>query len=159
MLHLTRLVVLAILVAQVCGLGGCSRSRAEMLRDRSATVERKLELERNRVLTEGEIANSGRGGRDGAISHLQTLRGALSLVNVSIASVPLLLTEPDQREIGYSVLDEAIGTIDWNIPIYSSSGTGGAGSAAKAFPTLFSPQTGLDFSAIKQGNGPRGIAK
>ena len=154
MSHFMRLVVLWALVIQVCGLCGCSRSRAEMLRDRSAMVERKLGAERDRVLSD-----TAAGNRESSLSHLQNLRLSLSMVNVSITSVPLLLGSDNEREIGYSVLDEAIGTIDWNIPIYGSSGAGGAGSAAKAFPTLFSPQTGLDFAAIKQGNGPRGIAK
>ena len=124
-------------------------------------VEQKLELERNRVLVDGTLTSGAGGGRDAAISHLQTLRGALSVVNVSITSVPLLLSEPDQREIGYSVLDEAIGTIDWNIPLYqTSSGVGGVGGAAqRPFPSLFSPQAGLDFSGIRQGARPTGFAK
>lgn len=131
-----------------------------MLRDRSALVERKLEAERDRAL-----GNTSPGSRETELSHLQNLRLSLSVVNVSITSVPLLLGSDNEREIGYSVLDEAIGTIDWNIPLYgsaSSAGSGsgvGAGSAARAFPALFSPQTGLDFAAIRQGNGPRGIAK
>ncbi len=126
-----------------------------MLRDRSAVVERNLELERNKVLSQ----YTG-GTRDTAVSHLQGLRGALSVVNVSITSVPLFLQDPEQREVGYSVLDEAIGTIDWNIPLYvSSSGGGGAGAVMKAYPNLFSPQQGLNYSAIQGGARPTGIAK
>lgn len=126
-----------------------------MLRDRSAIVEQKLEIERNRVLSQ-----FSQGTRDSAISHLQGLRGALSVVNVSITSVPLFLQDPAQREVGYSVLDEAIGTIDWNIPLYATSGGGtAAGSAMRAYPGLFSPQAGLDFSAIQGGARPTGIAR
>ena len=136
------------------GLGGCSRSRAEMLRDRSAMVEAKLEAARDRVL-----ADTASGGRELSVSHLQNLRLSLSVVNVSIASVPLLLTGEDERAIGYSVLDEAIGTIDWNIPMYAAPGGGGGAGMARAFPSLFSAETGLDFAAIRRGNGPRGIAR
>ena len=133
--------------------GGCSKSRVEILRDRSAVVERKLELERNKVLSQF----TG-GTRDAAVSHLQGLRGALSVVNVSITSVPLFLHDPEQREVGYSVLDEAIGTIDWNIPLYASSG-GGGGAGLRAYPGLFSPQQGLNYSAIQGGARPNGIMK
>lgn len=118
-------------------------------------VERKLETERNSVLSAGELANTSRGGREAAVSHLQTLRGALSVVNVSITSVPLFLQDPEQREVGYSVLDEAIGTIDWNIPLYQSNASG----ASRPFPALFSPQQGLNYSAIQGGARPTGIAK
>ncbi len=137
----------------VLGTGGCAKSRVEMLRDRSALVEQKLGVERNRVLSQF----SGQ-TRDTAISHLQGLRGALSVVNVSITTVPLFLQDPAQREVGYSVLDEAIGTIDWNIPLGATTSSDVAGSL-RAYPGLFSPQSGLNFSAIQGGARPQGIAK
>ncbi len=116
-------------------------------------VETNLELARDKALS-GDVQNS----RDIQISHLQTLQFSLSMVNISLASVPYLLTTEDQREIGYSVLDEALGTIDWNIPLagYAVGGVGGAGGMGGAglrpFPALFSPQSGLNFGAIQGGN-------
>ena len=89
------------------------------------------------------------------LSHLQTLRLGLSAVNVSIVSVPLMLTDENQRAVGYSVLDEAIGTIDWNIPIYQS----GSSVVPRPFPALFSPQSGLDYSAIRRGDTPPGMVR
>jgi hypothetical protein len=64
--------------------------------------------------------------------------------------VPYFLKSEDEREIGYSVLDEALGTIDWNIPIYSA----GTNAVARPYPNLFTPQAGLDFAAIQAGARP-----
>lgn len=129
---------------------GCARSRAEILQDRSAEVEGKLQAERDRVLADSAAAD-----RDSRISHLQTLRAGLSMVNVSIVSVPLVLSTEDERAVGYSVLDEALGTIDWNIPIYGS----GSSAQERPYPSLFSPQTGLNFAGIRAGNRPPGISR
>lgn len=131
-------------------LQGCSRSRADALRDRSESLEQKLVAERVRAAADANSAD-----RDARMSHLQSLRMSLSLVNVSIASVPHLLKDEGQRDIGYSVLDEALGTIDWNIPLYAPTAT----QSARPYPTLFSPQIGLNFDAIRRGEGPRGIAQ
>jgi len=131
-------------------LAGCSRSRADLLQDRSALVERKLLTERDRVL-----ADPGAAERESRMSHLQTLRLGLSMVNVSIVSVPVMLTNEDERAIGYSVLDEALGTIDWNIPIYGSS----SAATQRPYPALFSPQTGLNFAGIRRGNTVPGIVR
>ncbi|MCC6320144.1 MAG: hypothetical protein IT438_01765 [Phycisphaerales bacterium] len=138
----------ALLAVAVATLPGCARSRAEVLRDRSATVERKLVSERDRVL-----ANPTAADHESKMSHLQTMRVGLSMINVSIAAVPLMLADEAQREVGYSVLDEALGTIDWNIPIYISSPS----TAQRDYPTLFSPLTGLDFAGIRRGDKPQGI--
>ncbi len=148
---LASLMVCVLMSFAVCGVGGCSPSRVEMLRDRSAMVERKLEAERDRVL-----GTTGSTHREAPLSHLQSLRLSLSVVNVSITSVPLLLRSDEERAIGYSVLDEAIGTIDWNIPLNGASGESGT---ARAFPMLFSAHSGLDFAAIRRGSGPTGIAR
>lgn len=129
---------------------GCSKSRAELLQDRSALIERKLQSERDRALT-NPVASE----RDSQMAHLQTLRLGLSMVNVSIVTVPVILSTEDERAIGYSVLDEALGTIDWNIPIYGSASL----STQRPYPVLFSPQTGLDFASIRRGNTPPGIAR
>jgi hypothetical protein len=137
-----------ILIATLCTLvaiGGCARSRTDAIRDHAAVVETKLESERDKVLSR----DLDPGTKDQYLSHLQTLRLGLSVARVSLASVPLLLKDDTQREIGYSVLDEALGTIDWNIPIYQQ----GLGNA-RAYPSLFSPQVGLDFAAIQSGAKP-----
>lgn len=144
-----RSLLVTALVAAVAAGTGCARSRAELLRDRSAYVEQKLEAERDRVLV-----NTAPAERDARLSHLQNLRLGLSVVNVSIVSVPVMLKSEDERAIGYSVLDEAVGTIDWNIPIYA-----GGAAGLRPYPALFSPQTGLDFAAIRKGDGVKGIAK
>ncbi len=135
----------AALLSLIPALGGCARSRADAIRDHAAVVEHKLEAERDRVLAGG----AARDARDQQLSHLQALRTGLSVARVSLASVPVLLQDESQREIGYSVLDEALGTIDWNIPIWQQSA-----GAARSFPSLFSAQSGLDFSAIQSGARP-----
>ncbi len=104
-------------------------------------VEQKLQAERDLAL-----ANSYGHDRETRLGHLQTLRLGLSMVNVSLPTVPVFLKSDEERAIGYSVLDEALGTIDWNIPIYMSSGT----AQPRPYPALFSPQTGLDFQAIQR---------
>jgi hypothetical protein len=131
---------------------GCSQSPAAKVRDHAEVGEKKLEAERDRALADQRQTGSP---QDARLSHLQTLRLGLSMVNVSAASIPLLLSTDDQRTIGYSVLDEALGTIDWNIPLYQST----QGVAPREYPTLFSPQMGLDFNAIRSGQGPHGFAK
>ncbi len=141
----TLAILAAAVLSLVPALGGCARSRADGIRDHAALVERKLETERDRVLAGGEAPDA----RDQHLSHLQTLRVGLSVARVSLASIPVLLQDEAQREIGYSVLDEALGTIDWNIPIWQQS----AGSP-RSYPSLFSPQMGLDFAAIQSGARP-----
>lgn len=129
---------------------GCTRSRAAVLRDRSAVIEKKLISERDRALADSAAAE-----RESRMSHLQTLRLSLSVINVSIVTVPLVLTTENERAIGYSVLDEALGTIDWNIPYDATAST----SALRPYPTLFSPNTGLDYESIRQGGGTPGMAR
>lgn len=141
-------IMMALLAITVAMLPGCARSRSEILRDRSATVERKLVSERDRVL-----ANPTAADHESKMSHLQTMRVGLSMINISITAVPLMLADEAQREVGYSVLDEALGTIDWNLPIYISSPS----TAQRDYPTLFSPLTGLDFAGIRRGDRPQGI--
>ncbi len=145
----TSILTLLVTVAALAPTG-CARSRADQLRDRSSQVERKLINERDRVL-----AGAADADRESRMSHLQTLRLGLSVINVSIVTVPLMLTSDDQRSVGYSVLDEAIGTIDWNIPIYGTSSAG----QLRPYPTLFSPNTGLDYETIRRGNAPAGTAQ
>jgi len=137
----------AALVAVAAILTGCAKSHLELLQDRSGVVERKLLSERDRVLSDAA------GERDSRLSHLQTLRLGLSTVNVSIVSVPLLLRQEEERAIGYSVLDEALATIDWNIPIYGVRDA----TLLRPYPSLFSPQSGLDFSGIRRSKAPAGI--
>ncbi|HMN41983.1 MAG TPA: hypothetical protein PKE29_14155 [Phycisphaerales bacterium] len=141
----THALAAAALLSLLFTLNACARSRADAIRDHASVVERKLETERDRVLSR----DLPPGTRDLSLSHLQALRAGLSVARVSLASVPLLLTDDTHRQIGYSVLDEAIGTIDWNIPIYQQSAPN-----ARAFPSLFSPQLGLDFAAIQSGSRP-----
>lgn len=143
-------VPLVLLAVTAIPLTGCAKSRAELLRDRSTLVERKLLSERDLVL-----GDPGAADRDSRMSHLQTLRVGLSMVNVSIVSVPFLLTTDKEQAIGYGVLDEALATIDWNIPIYNSTSS----SAQRPYPALFSPQTGLDIAGIRRGNTPPGITR
>ncbi len=147
---LSVLISMLLMSVATLALSGCARSRADQLRDRSSEVERKLINERDRVLVDAADAE-----REARMSHLQTLRMGLSVVNVSIVTVPLVLTSDDQRAIGYSVLDEALGTIDWNIPMYGTSTAG----QLRPYPTLFSPQSGLDYESIRRGNAPAGIAR
>lgn len=133
--------VLAISAAALTA-AGCARSRADLLRDRAALVESRLQSERDATLA-GFHGND----REARLSHLQSLRLGLSAVNVSIPTVPVFLKTEEERAIGYSVLDEALGTIDWNIPIVASSAT----VQQRPYPNLFSPQSGLDFQAIQRG--------
>lgn len=121
---------------------GCARSRADLLRDRAAVVENRLQAERDATL-----AGLRGSDRDARLLHLQGLRLGLSAVNVSIPTVPVFLKTEEERAIGYSVLDEALGTIDWNIPIVTSTAT----ASQRPYPALFSPQGGLDFQAIQRG--------
>lgn len=148
--HPAALVPVVLLALAAISMPGCSKSRAELLQDRSALIEDKLQSERDRVLT-----NPAASERESQMAHLQSLRLGLSMVNVSIVTVPVVLSTEDERAIGYSVLDEALGTIDWNIPIYGSASSG----TQRPYPVLFSPQTGLDFASIRRGNAPPGIAR
>ncbi len=123
---------------------GCARSRADLLRNRAVIVEQKLQAERDTTLSQTTGPT-----RDARLNHLQTLRLGLSMVNVSIPTVYVFLKTDEERAIGYTILDEALGTIDWNIPIYMTTAT----AQPRPYPTLFSPQTGLDFQGIRRGMG------
>jgi len=133
---------LAVAGVAIVMLAGCARSRADLLRDRAVVVENRLQAERDATL-----AGLRGSDRDARLSHLQGLRLGLSAVNVSIPTVPVFLKTEEERAIGYSVLDEALGTIDWNIPIVTSTAT----ASPRPYPALFSPQGGLDFQAIQRG--------
>lgn len=132
-------------------LGGCrsaerERTSVESLRYRSERVERNLLHARDKSLSSGGIQSGVQ------IGHLTTLRLALSAANISLAAVETELVKPEHRAVAYSVLDEAYGTIDWNIPILPGQGQ-------RALPGLFAPQSGgLNFNAIRQGLTPQSFA-
>ncbi len=129
-------------------LGGCrsaerERTSVESLRYRAERVESNLLHARDKALSSGGIQSGAQ------IGHLTTLRLALSAANISLASVETELVKPEHRAIAYSVLEEAYGTIDWNIPILPGQGQ-------RALPGLFAPQSGgLNFNAIRQGLTPQ----
>lgn len=135
------------LIALLGVISGCGQSRAAQLRDVAAGIERRLTSERDVT-----FASMGdKGARSEKISHLTTLRTALSVANVSLVAVPIVLPETGQRDVAYGVLQEVYATIDWNIPIVDQSGQ-------RMLPALFSPGSGLDFAAIQRGQQPGSLA-
>lgn len=131
---------LVLLASTLSTLGGCGRSRVDQLRDQSVLVERRLTSERDSAVAQGAAGSA-------KISHLTTLRTALSVANISLAAVPVVLPEAPQRDVAYSVLDEVYKTIDWNIPIVDRGGQ-------RALPALFDPAAGLNFGAIRGETQP-----
>jgi hypothetical protein len=127
--------VLASLVLVLPLAGGCAKSCVDQLRDQSVLVERRLTSERDSAVAQGAAGSA-------KISHLTTLRTALSVANISLAAVPVVLPEAPQRDVAYSVLDEVYKTIDWNIPIVDRGGQ-------RSLPVLFDPASGLNFGAIR----------
>lgn len=106
------------------GPGGCTQSRVEQLRARSTRVESALRKEQQRVLT--SISD---GTRQGRLDRLSELRLTLSAANIGLATVPVVVPL-EKRDIAYNVLEEAYGTIEWNIPL-------GPGERPKALPVQF----------------------
>jgi hypothetical protein len=96
----------------VASLSGCAQSRFEQLRSKANRVESALLKERTRVTSLSSTDPS----RQARIDRLTNLRGTLSAANIGLGTVPIIIP-PEQREIAYSVLEEAYGTIEWNIPL------------------------------------------
>ncbi|MCU0688306.1 MAG: hypothetical protein MUE97_00975 [Phycisphaerales bacterium] len=145
---ITRVLLAVVLVWATLGLGACATKPVEQhslrsLRDRSARVERSLLQAR-----ETAVYKDSEGERSASLKHLSTLRFVLSAANISLIAVDSQLTKPEHRQVAYAVLDETLGTIEWNIPILPGSGQRG-------FPSLFTPQSsGLNFDAIRSGATP-----
>jgi hypothetical protein len=142
------LVLAVVMVCGTFGLGACATKPTEgyslgSLRQRSSSVERKLLSARDFAVD--TLPADERGA---SIKHLSTLRFVLSAANISLIAVDSQLTKSEHRQVAYAVLDETLGTIEWNIPILPGKGQRG-------FPSLFSPQTsGLNFDAIRAGATP-----
>lgn len=138
------ILVLVLAAAGLVNLGGCAVSRADQLRAKGEQIESMLVSERGRALVMDNPA-----ARTGKISHLTNLRTQLSVVNVARASAPHFLESP-HLESAYDVIEEAYGTIAWNIPL------GPNDAAIRPLPAQFGP-SGLDFNAFTAAK-PRGIA-
>lgn len=128
-------VVLSVLAAA----SGCSVTREQQLRAKAAAVESALVSERGRTLTMGDAAS-----RASKLDHLTSLRTQLSLVNVARGSAPHFLEHP-QLDAAYDVIEEAYGTIEWNIPMLP-------GQALRPLPSQFTSQ-GLNFNAFTSPQG------
>lgn len=118
------LMLLAVLAASFT-LGGCSVSRYGQLKEKASDVESSLRSEQRRVvaLPAGEVERSAR------LDHLTNLRAMLSAANIGLGATRYAVPE-DKRDLAYDILDEAYGTIEWNIPL-------GPTEPKRAMPTRF----------------------
>jgi hypothetical protein len=144
---INRVLLAVVLVWATLGLGACATKPIEQhslrsLRARATDLERTLLLARNDAFRYPEQERTRK------VKHLSTLRFVLSAANISLIAVDSQLTKPEHRQVAYAVLDETLGTIEWNIPILPGEGQRG-------FPSLFAPQSsGLNFDAIRAGATP-----
>jgi hypothetical protein len=125
----------AIVAAGLC-MGGCA-SRADQLRHKADVVERELLRERDRVLGLPDTQPE----RAPRIKNLSVLRGSLSAATLGITTVKVWVPA-DQRELAYDVLDEALDTIRWNIPL-------GPNDPKKVLPAALAPDGRLRLDAIR----------
>jgi hypothetical protein len=123
----TRTLVLTLaLFAAAFGLGGCSVSRYAQLKEKSGEVESSLRSEQRRVVA----LPAGEPERAARLDHLTGLRAMLSAANIGLGATRYAVPE-DKKDLAYDVLDEAYGTIEWNIPL-------GPSEPKRAMPSRFS---------------------
>jgi hypothetical protein len=102
-------IVTAVLAAT---LGGCSVSRYAQLREKAGDVESSLKAEQRRVVA----LPSDQPEREARLDHLSGLRTMLSAANIGLGATRYAIPE-EKRDLAYDVLEEAYGTIEWNIPL------------------------------------------
>ncbi len=116
-------IVAAVLAAT---LGGCSVSRYAQLREKAGDVESSLKAEQRRVVA----LPSDQPEREARLDHLSGLRTMLSAANIGLGATRYAIPE-EKRDLAYDVLEEAYGTIEWNIPL-------GPSEPKRAMPARFS---------------------
>lgn len=98
----------------VVGFAGCAKSKLEMVRDKSDSVESTLKKEQKRVLALGPDAAD----RRARLNHLNEMQYSLRAANVGLAAIPWMPFDTEQdRDLALDVMDEVYDTIDWNIPL------------------------------------------
>lgn len=102
-------IVAAVLAA---ALGGCSVSRYGQLRDKADDVESSLKSEQRRVVA----LSPDQPEREARLDHLSGLRTMLSATNIGLGATRYAIPE-EKRDLAYDILEEAYGTIEWNIPL------------------------------------------
>jgi hypothetical protein len=112
-------------IVAICSMGGCSKSKLDMVRDKADTVESNLKGEQKRVLKlRPDVAD-----RRARLDHLNEMQFSLRAANIGLAAIPWMPFEAEKdRELALDVMDEVYDTIDWNIPL-------GPDDPKRAFPT------------------------
>ena len=116
---------MAALIAMAAALGGCSVTRYGQLKAKASDVESELKSEQRRVVAMSASAAD----KDARLDHLTGLRGMLSAANIGLSATRYAIPE-DNRDLAYDVLEEAYGTIEWNIPL-------GPSEPKRAMPARF----------------------
>lgn len=107
--HVLKALSAVLAVVMGLGLGGCAMTREGQLRAKSDRIASELTKERQRVLDTNNL------DRDARLGHLNTLRTTLSAANIGLGSTRYL-PEAD-RDMAFDVIEEALTTIEWNIPL------------------------------------------
>ncbi len=118
-------IMASVLVAAAAALGGCSVTRYGELRNKASDVESELKSEQRRVVAMAP----GEGEKDARLDHLTGLRAMLSATNIGLSATRYAIPE-EKRDLAYDVLEEAYGTIEWNIPL-------GPSERKRAMPARF----------------------
>jgi len=118
-------IMASVLVAAAAALGGCSVTRYGELRNKASDVESELKSEQRRVVAMAP----GEGEKDARLDHLTGLRAMLSATNIGLSATRYAIPE-EKRDLAYDVLEEAYGTIEWNIPL-------GPSEPKRAMPARF----------------------
>lgn len=109
------------------GVGGCEVTRYGQLTKKADRVESDLKKEQAKALT----LTPGDPARAAKLEHLTSLRNQLSAANVGLSAVKYVVP-PEQRNVGYDVIEQVYDTIDWNIPLSASD------PGKKMMPSQFS---------------------
>ena len=117
--------ILAGLIVITAALGGCSVTRYGEVKAKASDVESELKSEQRRVVAMPASAED----KDARLDHLTGLRGMLSAANIGLSATRYAIPE-DKRDLAYDVLEEAYGTIEWNIPL-------GPSEPKRAMPARF----------------------
>lgn len=115
---LALLAVAAVLLAQ-----GCSSTRHDRLKARSREINRTLIAQRDDALGLADPAAAR-----ARLDHLGTMQRSLTVVDLGLAIVPRL--DDQTRPLAYDTIEEALDTIEWNIPL-------GPGEPARPLPDAF----------------------
>lgn len=118
-------IMASVLVAAAAALGGCSVTRYGELRNKASDVESELKSEQRRVVAMAPAE----GEKDARLDHLTGLRAMLSATNIGLSATRYAIPE-EKRDLAYDVLEEAYGTIEWNIPL-------GPSEPKRAMPARF----------------------